>query len=111
MFAYVIQAEMREWLAYQKRKWSLQLQQKKQMRKRRKLEESGGHSAIGSDDMVTNSSNLVNRSLTGFMQHTANSILNSPWQIIQVKFLQYQRGSTTVASPPSKYGKLSCLLC
>ena len=111
MFAYVIQAEMREWLAYQKRKWSLQLQQKRQMRKRRKLEESGGHSATGSDDMVTNSSNLVNRSLTGFMQHTVHSILNSPWQIIQVKFLQYQTGSYTVASQPSKYGKLSCLLC
>lgn len=55
------------------------------MRKRRRVEESGGGGATGGDDMVTNSSaNLINRSLTGFMQHTAHSILNSPWQIVQV---------------------------
>lgn len=75
---------MREWLAYQKRKWALQLQQKRQMRKRRRVEDGGAAGGL-SDDLVTNTSGLMSRSLTGFMQHTANSILNTPWQIIQVE--------------------------
>ena len=42
---------------------------------------------MGDDDVAVSAptrTNINNRSLSGFMQQTANSILNAPWQIIQV---------------------------
>lgn len=68
-------------MVYQKRKWAIQLQQKRLMRKRRRIDDS-------TNDMVTTNTvgrtGLASRSLSGFMQSTANNILTAPWQIIQV---------------------------
>lgn len=67
---------------YQKKKWAIQLAQKRLVRKRRRIEDAG-------DELVTGAvgrSGLSNRSLSSFMQHTANNILNTPWQVIQVCF-------------------------
>jgi len=83
--AYMIQEDVKAWVAYQKKKWAIQLEARRQLKKRRKLEESGG-----GDSLTTfTKPSLSSRSLTGFMQHTAHSILNTPWQILQVRIICY----------------------
>jgi len=82
----MIQEDVKAWVAYQKKKWAIQLEARRQLRKRRKLEESGG-----GDSLTTfTKPSLSSRSLTGFMQHTAHSILNTPWQILQVRTTRYE---------------------
>uniref|UniRef100_A0A4W3JDP1 DNA polymerase epsilon catalytic subunit n=1 Tax=Callorhinchus milii TaxID=7868 RepID=A0A4W3JDP1_CALMI len=65
------------WLRYHKKKWELQARQRKERRKRRKLD--GGEAAIGRpirDGPAT--------SLSSFLRRTARTILDMPWQIVQI---------------------------
>ncbi|XP_067928568.1 DNA polymerase epsilon catalytic subunit A-like [Watersipora subatra] len=71
--------EIRAWLAYQKKKWAIQLAQKRMMRKRRRTDDAD-MAAVGSTSRVS----IGGKSLSGFMQQTANSILSVPWQILQI---------------------------
>lgn len=66
------QEELAEWLKYQKKKWMIQRNQRKESRKRLRMDSSR--------DLRGN----MNDSLAGFMSSTANAILNAPWQIIQI---------------------------
>ena len=71
------QAEQREWVVYHKKKWALQLKQRTERRKRRRLtdgrEVSSG--AIRSGPTT---------GLGGFLRRTARTMMDLPWQIVQV---------------------------
>jgi len=67
---------MQQWLLFHKKKWTIQLEQRKLARKRRRLEDQS------SNEMAPRAP--TSRSLSGFMNQTANNILNTHWQIIQV---------------------------
>lgn len=67
------------WLRYHKKKWELQLKQRKERRKRRKLLDGEAQPVGGGvirDGPTTG--------LGSFLRRTARSILDMPWQIVQV---------------------------
>lgn len=67
------------WLRYHKKKWELQLRQRKERRKKRKLldgeAQSVGRGVIRGGPTT---------GLGNFLRRTARSILDMPWQIVQV---------------------------
>ncbi|XP_071842244.1 DNA polymerase epsilon catalytic subunit A-like isoform X2 [Apostichopus japonicus] len=69
---------IQKWLAYHKEKWSMQVTQRKEMRKKRRVDDDGG--SIGGAVMRMGPS----RGLGNFLRKTARSLLDLPWQIIQV---------------------------
>ncbi|CAL8327108.1 unnamed protein product, partial [Arctogadus glacialis] len=67
------------WLRYHKKKWELQLRQRKERRKRRRLGDGDAQPVGGGvirDGPTTG--------LGGFLRRTARSILDMPWQIVQI---------------------------
>lgn len=67
------------WLRYHKKKWELQLKQRKERRKRRKLLDGDAQPVGGGvirDGPITG--------LGSFLRRTARSVLDMPWQIVQV---------------------------
>uniref|UniRef100_A0A3P9H1R7 DNA polymerase epsilon catalytic subunit n=1 Tax=Oryzias latipes TaxID=8090 RepID=A0A3P9H1R7_ORYLA len=67
------------WLRYHKKKWELQLKQRKERRKRRKLLDGEAQPVGGGvirDGPTTG--------LGSFLRRTARSILDMPWQIVQI---------------------------
>ncbi|KAJ8035463.1 DNA polymerase epsilon catalytic subunit A [Holothuria leucospilota] len=71
--------DIQKWLAYHKEKWRMQIEQRKEMRKKRRLDATdGGH--VGGAVMRMGPS----RGLGTFLRKTARSLLDLPWQIIQV---------------------------
>lgn len=73
------QEEILVWLRYHKKKWELQLKQRKERRKRRKLLDGDAQPVGGGvirDGPITG--------LGSFLRRTARSILDMPWQIVQV---------------------------
>lgn len=73
------QEERLVWLRYHKKKWELQLKQRKERKKRRRMLD-GEAQAVGGgvirDGPITG--------LGSFLRRTARSILDMPWQIVQV---------------------------
>ncbi|XP_040208047.1 DNA polymerase epsilon catalytic subunit A [Rana temporaria] len=67
------------WLRYHKKKWELQARQRKERQKKRRLED--GEAAPGAGGIVreTQAAGLGN-----FLRRTARSILDMPWQIVQI---------------------------
>ena len=65
---------MQEWVQFQKKKWRFQSHQRKA---RQELGKEAGY-------VATTGSRGSNTGLTGFFRRQAQSILESPWQIIQV---------------------------
>ena len=72
----ICQEERAVWLNYHKRKWELQAKER-QDRKRRRID--FGDAPTGSS--FTGSS----RGIGGFLRRTARSIMDMPWQIVQVQ--------------------------
>uniref|UniRef100_A0A4W4F1C0 DNA polymerase epsilon catalytic subunit n=1 Tax=Electrophorus electricus TaxID=8005 RepID=A0A4W4F1C0_ELEEL len=73
------QEERLVWLRYHKKKWELQIRQRKERRKRRRLIDGEAQPTGGGvirDGPVTG--------LGGFLRKTARSILDMPWQIVQI---------------------------
>ncbi|XP_029019497.1 DNA polymerase epsilon catalytic subunit A [Betta splendens] len=67
------------WLRYHKKKWELQLRQRKERKKRRRLLDGEAHPVGGGvirDGPTTG--------LGSFLRRTARSILDMPWQIVQI---------------------------
>lgn len=67
------------WLRYHKKKWELQLRQRKERKKKRRLLDGEAQPVGGGvirDGPVTG--------LGSFLRRTARSILDMPWQIVQV---------------------------
>lgn len=74
-----MQEERLVWLRYHKKKWELQLKQRKERKKKRKLMDGGAQAVSGGvirDGPTTG--------LGSFLRRTARSILDMPWQIVQV---------------------------
>lgn len=72
------QEERLVWLRYHQKKWELQARQRRERRKRRRLED-GGVAAGGG--VVRDA---VSKGLSSYLRRTARSILDLPWQIVQV---------------------------
>lgn len=75
-----LQEERLVWLRYHKKKWELQLRQRKERKKRRRLLDGEVHPVGGGvirDGPTTG--------LGSFLRRTARSILDMPWQIVQVQ--------------------------
>lgn len=75
-----IQEERLVWLRYHKKKWELQLRQRKERKKRRRLLDGQAQTVGGGvirDGPTTG--------LGSFLRRTARSILDMPWQIVQVR--------------------------
>ncbi|XP_066509888.1 DNA polymerase epsilon catalytic subunit A-like [Hoplias malabaricus] len=73
------QEERLVWLRYHKKKWELQIRQRKERRKRRRL--------IDGEALPTGGGVIRDGPTTGlgnFLRRTARSILDMPWQIIQI---------------------------
>lgn len=73
------QEERLVWLRYHKKKWELQLRQRKERKKRRRMLDGEAQPVGGGvirDGPIT--------SLGSFLRRTARSILDMPWQIVQV---------------------------
>lgn len=66
------------WLRFHQKKWELQARQRRERQKRRRLED-GGTAAGGG--VVRDA---LSRGLGSYLRHTARSILDLPWQIVQV---------------------------
>lgn len=71
--------EILVWLRYHKKKWELQLRQRKEHRKRRRLVDGEAQAAGGGVIRGGPTTGLGN-----FLRKTARSILDMPWQIIQI---------------------------
>ncbi len=87
----LLQAEQQEWLQYHKKKWAIQRKQRSERNKRRRMN-------IASSDEDT--SRRAVRSgptsgLGGFLRRTALTMLDMPWQIVQVDLF---RPSAAVSS-------------
>ncbi|KAJ8379395.1 hypothetical protein SKAU_G00001730 [Synaphobranchus kaupii] len=67
------------WLRYHKKKWELQLRQRKERRKRRRLLDGQVQPAGGG--VIRGGSTT---GLGSFLRRTARSILDMPWQIVQI---------------------------
>lgn len=72
------QEERLVWLRYHQKKWELQARQRRERRKRRRLED-GGVTAGGG--VVRDA---LSKGLSSYLRRTARSILDMPWQIVQV---------------------------
>lgn len=66
------------WLRYHKKKWELQARQRQERRKRRRLED--GSVAAGGGVVR----DVLSKGLSSYLRRTARSILDLPWQIVQV---------------------------
>lgn len=76
-----LQEEILVWLRYHKKKWELQLKQRKERRKRRRLVD-GEVQPVGGGLIRAGPTT----GLGGFLRRTARSILDMPWQIVQVGY-------------------------
>ncbi|XP_028851833.1 DNA polymerase epsilon catalytic subunit A isoform X2 [Denticeps clupeoides] len=71
--------EILVWLRYHKKKWELQLRQRKERGKRRRLVDGEAHPTGGGIIRDGPATGLGN-----FLRKTARSILDMPWQIVQI---------------------------
>lgn len=67
------------WLRYHKKKWELQARQRKERQKKRRLEDGDVAPGAGGIVRETQAAGLGN-----FLRKTARSILDMPWQIVQI---------------------------
>ena len=76
--SHVFQAAQQEWLKYHKRKWEIQRKQRVERRKRRRMN-------FGNDDPPRGAIRSgPTTGLGGFLRRTARTMLDMPWQIVQV---------------------------
>ncbi|XP_074410293.1 DNA polymerase epsilon catalytic subunit A isoform X1 [Zonotrichia albicollis] len=65
------------WLRFHQKKWELQARQRQERRKRRRLEDGG---AAGGGVVR----DALSRGLGSYLRRTARSILDLPWQVVQI---------------------------
>ncbi|XP_055866677.1 DNA polymerase epsilon catalytic subunit A-like isoform X1 [Biomphalaria glabrata] len=66
--------ERKIWVEYQKKKWAIQRQIRQENKKRR----------MDDDNFNFDVRNRPSRDLTGFLRKTARSMMDMPWQIVQI---------------------------
>jgi DNA polymerase epsilon subunit 1 len=71
-----LKEERRVWLEFHKKKWKFQVEERRE-RKRRRID-FGDTSSFAP---VTSS----HRGIGGFLRRTARSVMDMPWQIVQVE--------------------------
>ncbi|XP_064424312.1 DNA polymerase epsilon catalytic subunit A [Latimeria chalumnae] len=67
------------WLRYHKKKWELQARQRKERRKKRRLED--GEAVTGGGGIIRDT---LTTGLGSFLRRTARTILDMPWQLVQI---------------------------
>lgn len=72
------QEERLVWLRFHQKKWELQARQRQERRKRRRLEDGG---VVAGGGVVRDA---LSKGLSGYLRRTARSILDLPWQVVQV---------------------------
>lgn len=85
-------AEIQEWIEYHKKKWSWQLQQRNKRRSHQNNKKSRTESTIARPITAGTSSTVT---IGGFIRRTQRSIIEQPWQIIQIVAVD-ELGSYTV---------------
>ena len=78
-FCFTEQDEQREWVAYHKKKWQIQLKQRKAERSKRRRTDTGD---------VSGGAGLIRHGGSGvgdFLRRKARSMFDQPWQIVQVR--------------------------
>lgn len=86
-------AEIQEWIQYHKKKWSWQLQKRNQRRSHQNNKKSRTERTTVARPISANTSNSV--TIGGFIRRTQRSIIEQPWQIIQIVSVD-ELGSYTV---------------
>ena len=78
-FYFFLQEDKEKWLAFQKKKWEFQSKQRAERKRLRKEADTMGIStlAVGRGPST---------GLSTFMRQQARSLVDTPWQIIQVRF-------------------------
>ncbi|CAN8193292.1 unnamed protein product [Coccothraustes coccothraustes] len=66
------------WLRFHKKKWELQARQRQERRKRRRLEDGGVVAGGGA------LRDALSKGLSSYLRRTARSILDLPWQVVQI---------------------------
>ncbi|RLV97718.1 hypothetical protein DV515_00011497 [Chloebia gouldiae] len=66
------------WLRFHQKKWELQARQRQERRKRRRLEDGG---TVAGGGVVRDA---LSKGLSSYLRRTARSILDLPWQIVQI---------------------------
>ncbi|KAI1232850.1 hypothetical protein IHE44_0006030 [Lamprotornis superbus] len=66
------------WLRFHQKKWELQARQRQERRKRRRLEDTGAVSGGGAVR------DALSKGLGSYLRRTARSILDLPWQVVQI---------------------------
>ncbi|XP_014670833.1 PREDICTED: DNA polymerase epsilon catalytic subunit A-like [Priapulus caudatus] len=72
------QAERIIWITFQKKKWALQLRQRAERNKKRRL---AAGDAVATGNVVRHSTGT---GMHGFIRRTARAVVDLPWQIIQI---------------------------
>ena len=75
---------MKTWLEYQKKKWELQRKQRHQHQKRRRLnnnDDVDDSDAVGVGGVVRTG---MSTGLGGFLRRKTRTMMDTPWQIVQV---------------------------
>lgn len=91
------------WLRYHKKKWELQARQRQERRKRRRLEDG----SVASGGGVVR--DVLSKGLSSYLRRTARSILDLPWQIVQVPGAHKAPGSSLGPEALPLQGLLFCL--
>ena len=89
----LLQKEIQEWLSFHKRKWAFQARQRHDRHKRRRLADRGSGEEQGSG--VGGGVFRVGSGAAGmgsFMRRTARTMMDLPWQIVQVKVWGVSKG-------------------
>lgn len=79
-----LQDDLEVWLQYHKRKWALQAAERKQMRRQSGV--SGGRNTQDTVARGTRGGTMLprNSTLGGFLRRAQRTLLNSPWQVVQL---------------------------
>lgn len=75
-----MQEEIQEWLTFHKKKWALQAKLRAEQRKRRRMESS--EFGAGGSGGISRASTVAG--IGGFLRRTAQTLLDTPWQIVQI---------------------------
>jgi hypothetical protein len=77
-----LEAGVKEWLKFQKRKWQLQLE----FRQDWKASSASDRAKANATNGGSNGGSIgnISRSITNFVQKTANTKMQKPWQILRI---------------------------
>jgi len=83
-----VQEERLAWLSYQKKKWAYQLEQRAAQRNAMdKRARTGADDAADEPLLRTAMRGPATQTIGGFLKRAQRSLLNTPWQILQVSRL------------------------